>query len=90
MNSHPNTFFLFDPESHYTNSRAIYKAIKALLEKKYYGNMSKTQKVKLDEKFGPDIDVAKSEDGEKITKIDLKNQAKKQEKKLKGTLFQRC
>ena len=90
MNSHPNTFFLFAPESHYTNSRAIYKAIKALLEKKYYGNMSKTQKVKLDEKFGPDIDVAKSENGEKITKIDLKNQAKKQEKKLKGTLFQRC
>ena len=42
MQSNPNMFFMFDPESHYINSRAIYRAIKTLLEKKYYGNMNKT------------------------------------------------
>ena len=72
MQSNPNMFFMFDPESHYINSRAIYRAIKTLLEKKYYGNMNKTQKTKLEDKFGPDIDVAES-----TSKTDLKNQVKK-------------
>lgn len=55
MQKNPNTYFLFDPESHFTNSRAVYKAIKALLDKKYFGNF---KKAKLDEKYGEDIDVA--------------------------------
>lgn len=48
---------MFDPQSHYTNSRTIYKALKKLLDDKYYGNMTKSQKEKLDEKYGEHEDI---------------------------------
>ena len=43
---------MFDPLSYYLNSRSIYKSLKKLLDEKYYGNMNKAQKKKLNEKFG--------------------------------------
>ena len=53
LNQHPSTHFLFDPSKcHYGNARAIYQALKKLVEHKHYGHLDKKQVQKLDEKYG--------------------------------------
>jgi len=49
---HPNTYFLYDPASHYTNSKTIQAALKKNLYQKYYGSMTKSEQIKLNQKYG--------------------------------------
>jgi len=89
MIKNPDTYFLFDPKGHFVNSRTTYKSLKKLLDEKYFGNLNKAQKKKLDEKYGADDQVI-GEKNNKETREALKNIEKKQNKTIKGTLFQKC
>ena len=64
LNQHPNTYFLFDPQSHYINSRSLYQALKKQLNHNYYGKVTVAKKKKIDEKHGQNIDDFDEFEGE--------------------------
>jgi hypothetical protein len=44
LHHNPNTFFLFDPKAHFTNSLTLYAAMKKAVSEKYYGRKGKRAK----------------------------------------------
>ena len=41
MHHQPNTYFLFDPKSHFTNAQTLYMAMKKHINEKFYGRKKK-------------------------------------------------
>ena len=54
MNQNHNSYFLFDPKAHYTNSRTLYLSLKRMLNNKFYGYISAKEKQKMKERYGED------------------------------------
>ena len=64
LNQHPSTHFMFDPSKcHYGNARAIFLALKKLVDKRYYGHLDRKQVEKLTEKYGESEDEEEEQEG---------------------------